>query len=120
MAILLLIPVLSVGRAFRVALLPDKGNNFSCGTCHTNPGGGGARNSFGTDWEAIAIPAGDTYVPDLANRDSDGDGFTNDAEFEAGKHPGDAASKPDKPKAVSARGKLLTRWGKIKADALRR
>lgn len=102
------------GRDFRPALLPDKGANFGCATCHISPAGGGARNAFGRDWEAIAIPKGDKYVPELASKDSDGDGFTNDEEFKAGKHPGDANSKPDKPKTVIVKGKRYTFWGKIK------
>jgi hypothetical protein len=114
--LLLLAPFLAIGRLFRMDLLPDKGRNFSCGTCHVNAAGGGARNPFGKDWEAIAIPRGDKYVPDIANRDSDGDGFTNDQEFNAGKHPGDPNSKPDKPKAVKPRGKSFTLWGKIRSD----
>lgn len=111
----LLIPLFAAGRPFRVDLLPDKGKNFGCGTCHVNPAGGGTRNAFGKDWEAIAIPKGDKYVPELASRDSDGDGFTNADEFNAGKNPGDANSKPQKPNLVSARGKSLTFWGRIKS-----
>lgn len=109
-----LIPFLAMGRPHRVALLPDKGKNFGCGTCHVNPDGGGARNSFGRDWELIAIPKGDKYVPEIANRDSDGDGFTNDEEFNAGKNPGDSNSKPDKPRSVKSKGRSLTTWGRIK------
>jgi hypothetical protein len=114
---LLLIPFIVIGRSFRIALLPDKGENFGCGTCHVNPGGGGVRNSFGRDWEAIAIPRGDKYVPEIANRDSDGDGFTNDEEFEAEKHPGDPQSKPDPPQQpVTPRGKSFVPWGKVKSS----
>lgn len=109
-----LIPILAYGRAFRIASLPDKGANFGCATCHTNPTGGGAKNSFGRDWEAIAIPKGDSYVPELASRDSDGDGFTNDEEFSAGTNPGDPNSKPQK-QAVTSKGKLPTFWGRIKS-----
>ncbi len=121
LTLLLLIPLLSIGRPFRVDRLPDGGKNFSCGTCHINPGGGGARNLFGRDWEAIALPAGDRYIPAIANRDSDGDGFTNDEEFDAGTHPGDPESKPPdpKPRSVKPRGKLLTVWGKIKSGLMR-
>jgi len=118
---LLLLPFLSSGRGFRLDLLPDKGKNFGCATCHVNAGGGGARNSFGKDWEKIAIPQGDKYVPDIAEKDSDGDGFTNDEEFEAETHPGDPKSHPEPPKdkPVRPKGKMLTTWGKIKADVLR-
>lgn len=117
-ALLLMIPLLAISRPFRPALLPDKGVNFGCSTCHVNPNGGGVRNPFGQDWEAIAIPNGDKYVPELASKDSDGDGFTNDQEFDAKTHPGDKNSKPEEPKAVSPKGKRHAPWGKIKSGAL--
>jgi hypothetical protein len=81
-------------RPFRMGKIPDKGKGFACGTCHINPGGGGARNSFGSDYERIAIKAGEKYTGDLGKTDSDGDGFDNDREFESGTNPGDAKSKP--------------------------
>lgn len=84
----------ALSRPFRMGRIPDKGKNFACGTCHVKPGGGGARNSFGSDYERIAIKAGDNYTEDLGKTDSDGDGFDNNREFEAGTHPGDAKSKP--------------------------
>ncbi|MBD3184305.1 hypothetical protein GF312_18625 [Candidatus Poribacteria bacterium] len=108
------ISFMASGRPFRVALLPDQGENFSCGTCHTNPAGGGNRNSFGTDWENFAIPAGDVYTDELGSFDSDGDGFTNDEEFAAGKHPGDPESKPEKAEPVEPKKKKFTVWGKIR------
>lgn len=108
----------ATSRGFRVAELPDKGANWSCGTCHVNPAGGGARNAFGKDWQNIAVPAGDTYVNQLAQADSDGDGFTNDQEFNANPptKPGDATSKPPstEPQAVKKRNKRLTVWAKLK------
>jgi len=94
LALILLVSVIAIGRSWRLALLPDEGANFGCATCHFSPGGGDARNAFGQDWEAIAIPAGDDYVPAIANKDSDGDGFANDEEFAAGTHPGNADSHP--------------------------
>jgi len=81
-------------RPFRMERIPDKGKGFGCGTCHINPRGGGARNSFGSDYEKIAIKAGEKYTGDLGKADSDGDGFDNDREFESGTHPGDTKSKP--------------------------
>ncbi|MBC8234290.1 hypothetical protein H8E77_32475, partial [bacterium] len=68
-------------RGFRLEKLPDKGANWGCATCHVNPGGGGPRNAFGEDYEAIGLAAGDTYTAELGRKDSDGDGFTNDEEF---------------------------------------
>lgn len=103
-------------RAFRTAILPDKGANFGCGTCHTNPNGGGARNLFGIDYEKIGIPAGDKYTDDLAKIDSDKDGFTNAQEFSANPvtNPGDPKSKPNPPKAINTKGKIYSFWGKTK------
>ncbi len=74
--------------------IPDEGKNFGCLTCHTEAQGGKIRNPFGKDYERIAIPAGDKYVPELGILDSDKDGFTNNQEFEAKTNPGDPNSKP--------------------------
>ena len=95
-SLLLLLTLVSVASSMphRLMVLPDRGANFMCGTCHHNPGGGGPLNRFGADYGNIGIKAGDTYTADLGKRDSDGDGSTNDQEFEAGTHPGDADSKP--------------------------
>lgn len=110
---------LIIARAFRLALLPDKGKSFGCATCHTNPAGGGAKNKFGMDWERIAIPAGDKYTDVLANLDSDGDGFSNAEEFSADPvtKPWDPQSfPPQKPKAVTSRRKQFITWAKIKSQ----
>jgi len=112
-----LISTFVIARPFRPALLPDKGANFGCATCHIDPNGGGPRNPFGQDWERIAIPAGDKYTDTLAKLDSDGDGFTNAQEFAANPvtHPGNPKSHPPIiPKAVTAKGKKTTTWGNIK------
>ena len=100
-------------------MLPDKGVNFGCGTCHVNPAGGGPRNKFGQDFERIGIPAGDKYTDELAKLDSDEDGFTNQEEFDAKPptRPGDANSHPEKkpkPSLVKLKGKLITTWGRMK------
>ena len=81
-------------RPFRIGKIPDKGKGFGCATCHISSRGGGARNTFGEDYKKIAIRAGEKYTKDLGEKDSDGDGFTNDQEFEAKTHPGDPDSKP--------------------------
>ena len=106
----------SSSRAFRLEKLPDRGKNWNCATCHINPGGGGAQNAFGKDYKAIAIPAGDRYTKELGQKDSDGDGFTNDEEFNANPptKPWDAESHPP-PRAVGPRFKKFMVWGKLKA-----
>ncbi len=96
----ILLASLVIARPFRVALLPNA--KFGCATCHIDPNGGGPRNPFGTDWEAIAIPAGDIYTPALASRDSDGDGFINQQEFDAGTNSGDPGSFPKVTFTISA------------------
>ena len=83
-----------LGRQHRLKKIPDKGKNFGCGTCHFNPKGGGKRNPFGKDYRKIGLKAKDNYTDELGELDSDGDGFTNDQEFDAGTHPGDTESKP--------------------------
>ena len=80
---------------FRMAKIPDGGKNFGCATCHVSVNGGGPLNSFGSDYEKFAIEAGDLYTQFLGQLDSDHDGFTNDQEFTADTHPGDANSKPE-------------------------
>ena len=105
----------SSSRAFRLEKLPDKGKNWNCATCHINPGGGGVQNAFGNDYKAIAIPAGDRYTKELGEEDSDGDGFTNNEEFDANPptKPWDAESHPP-PRAVEPRFKKFMVWGKLK------
>ena len=65
----------------------------SCGICHVNPAGGGARNSYGSDFANASI-GNHTYNATLAARDSDGDGYTNLVEINAATFPGNAASYP--------------------------
>jgi hypothetical protein len=80
------------GRPIRLGKVPGR---YGCGTCHIAPRGGGPRTLFGKEWERIAIKAGDTLTAELEGLDSDGDGFTNAQEFEAGTHPGRVGSKPE-------------------------
>lgn len=93
-ALLLTMTFHAMGRPFRIAKIPDRGRNFGCATCHENPNGGGKRTSFGRDYERFGMPAGEKYTEQLGGLDSDGDGFSNDEEFDAGTHPGDPKSKP--------------------------
>lgn len=90
----LLVISVVLSRPHRLGRLPDEGKNFGCGTCHIKPKGGGERNPFGKDYRKVGLKAGDKYTEELGKLDSDGDGFTNDQEFAAKKHPGDPESKP--------------------------
>lgn len=65
----------------------------TCGICHINPAGGGARNPYGTDFADAAI-GNHTFNATLGGTDSDGDGFTNDEEIAALTFPGDNTSFP--------------------------
>lgn len=105
----------SSSRAFRLEKLPDKGKNWNCATCHNDPAGGGAQNAFGKDYREIALPAGDRYTKELGQKDSDGDGFTNDEEFNADPptKPWDAESHPP-PRTVEPRLKQILLWGQLK------
>ncbi|MDA8082355.1 MAG: thrombospondin type 3 repeat-containing protein [Nitrospiraceae bacterium] len=62
---------------------------FGCGICHLNAQSPGPRNPYGTAYAG----AGHAFAP-IENLDSDGDGFTNIVEINAGTNPGDAASHP--------------------------
>lgn len=61
----------------------------TCGVCHTDPAGGGARNPYGIDYanNGRSFTAIETF-------DSDGDGFSNLAEINALTFPGDPKDFP--------------------------
>lgn len=69
-------------RGFRVGLIPNGASN-RCANCHFNPGGGGARNTFGEDVNGLVDRGSQDpfWTPEFAAADSDGDGFTNGAEL---------------------------------------
>jgi len=101
------------GRPFRLGRLPDNGKTAGCGTCHVSSRGGGKRNSFGQDYQKIAMKAGDKYTEELGKMDSDGDGSTNDQEFAAKTHPGDPKSKPAGPDPKVMLAKAIEKGKKL-------
>lgn len=68
------------------------GSSYSCTVCHTSTSGTAPRNAYG---EAFGAASHDFAA--IEGQDSDGDGFTNLAELQAGTLPGDPSSKPSGP-----------------------
>jgi len=64
----------------------------TCGLCHIDPNGGGARNPYGVDF----ANNGHSFTA-IEQMDSDGDGFKNIDEINALTFPGDSASHPPTP-----------------------
>jgi hypothetical protein len=88
--ILIAIPMIGVsGFSSFNKKLPDGAANFSCSTCHC----GNELNEFGVEF----MENDNKYDTVLAARDSDGDNFTNQEEFNANPvtNPGDALSYPN-------------------------
>lgn len=96
-------------RDFRLNQIPNSPN--SCGTCHVNRVGGGARNAFGEDVRrTLIIPSGGVEMGNVDwsmvyNLDSDNDGITNGAELgdpngtwmTGDANPGGTVSNPGDP-----------------------
>ncbi|NMB80737.1 MAG: T9SS type A sorting domain-containing protein [Ignavibacteria bacterium] len=74
---------LLVSQSFRVGQIPNGGIN-SCANCHVSAFGGGPRNSFGQRIEQSFLNSQGNVVwnSQLANLDSDGDGFSNGVELQ--------------------------------------
>ncbi|MDA1192059.1 MAG: hypothetical protein O3A46_10295, partial [Candidatus Poribacteria bacterium] len=90
----------------RPSLLPSFPDNSElvngdvCTVCHSRFGGDAVRTSFGNDWQRqypdfrdLQMTPAQAFAP-LADKDSDGDSFTNAVELALGTHPGNNASKP--------------------------
>lgn len=103
---LVLLTASAMAREFRMFQVPN-GPSIGCALCHFSPGGGGPRNPFGRNVEAITGPVNRPFwTLALAAKDSDGDGSGNgvelgdpegDSTIIAGwlaTGPGDASSKP--------------------------
>jgi hypothetical protein len=61
----------------------------SCKVCHVSASGGGALNSFGSDYYEH-----DNDIEAISKLDSDGDGHNNEKELKVGTFPGDPDSSP--------------------------
>ncbi|MBS3946137.1 MAG: T9SS type A sorting domain-containing protein [Melioribacter sp.] len=74
---------LLISQSFRVGQIPNGGIN-SCANCHVSGFGGGPRNSFGQRIEQSFLNSQGNVVwnAQLANLDSDGDGFSNGVELQ--------------------------------------
>jgi hypothetical protein len=113
LAALLLSPYASAKNAYRIAaqaqfklLSADGKGDISCTYCHTSPSGGGSWNSFGQQIRGLYFGTSKRNIGDAlyqtlkANKDSDGDKFSDLLEVVAKTLPGDASSKPSKTVAV--------------------
>ncbi|MFQ5711716.1 MAG: thrombospondin type 3 repeat-containing protein [Candidatus Geothermarchaeales archaeon] len=81
------------GRPIYVKNVPQPMKNY-CTVCHTQSSGKGPLNRFGYDFAAHG-----RSIDAIASADSDGDGFTNIEELEAGTFPGDPDSNPSTQKS---------------------
>jgi hypothetical protein len=79
---------------------------ISCTYCHTSPNGGGSWNKFGLAMKDIYFGDAKRNVGDMlyltlkANKDADGDKYSDVLEVVAKTLPGDAKSKPTKTVAA--------------------
>src|SRR3990170_550967 len=76
--------------AYPSSSLSALSGNARCNICHPTYPSSTARNAFGTNFASN----GHAFNATLNNMDSDGDGFSNITEINAGTYPGDASSTP--------------------------
>jgi hypothetical protein len=96
---------LAVQEQYRLLDKNGKGE-VGCVYCHTSPNGGSGWNKFGEQLRELYFGNARRNVGDMlymalrANKDSDGDGYTDALEVVAKTLPGDANSKPSASVAV--------------------
>ncbi len=105
----------SAKNAYRIQAIQQYSvTSMGCIYCHTSPSGGSGWNAYGTALQVIYDGAAKRNISDAlylvlkANKDSDGDGYSDTLEVVAKTLPGDKASKPTKTvKALEAELKAL-------------
>ncbi len=113
LAALVLSPYASAKNSYRIAaqaqfklMSADGKGEIGCIYCHTSPSGGGSWNKFGQEIRGLYFGTSKRNIGDAlyqtlkANKDSDGDKFSDVLEIVAKTLPGDASSKPSKTVAV--------------------
>ena len=83
-------------------------NSSQCNVCHVNAGGGGPRNSYGSQWEAS-----DRTFTSINSSDADGDAFSNLTEINAGTFPGNSSSKPNTTPVANAGSDQYKKPGQV-------
>jgi hypothetical protein len=108
-----------VAEQFKLADKDGKIDSITCQYCHTNPGGGGSWNKWGTavreqlKGDAKGNITDALYLALKADQDSDGDGYADALEVVAKTMPGDEKSKPTA--TVAALEEELKKMGGVDA-----
>lgn len=114
----------------RVNQVPN--NQWSCGLCHVNAGGGGVRTSFGETVNTDGVEGGNVIWANICEIDSDGDSFSNGEELgdptctwvfgdpnPTGEitNPADAESVPSEEMMMVEAGEMMAEAGEMMAEA---